>query len=88
MSNDSLTGNRTPVRHQLCDLIGPGHVTAGNPSSLRIVIAIVWLGTRIAISFAISLSQIRDHVAGLLLKAYRSPRLNLTNSANESFQAV
>jgi len=44
-----LAGNRTPIRQQLCSLIGFGHVTAGNPSSSQIVIAIAWLRTRIAI---------------------------------------
>jgi len=58
--NDSLTRNRTPGTHQMHSLIGPGHVTAGNPSSLRIVIAIVLLGTRFA-TFAISLSENRKY---------------------------
>jgi len=60
ISSDSLTENRTPIRHQLRSLIGLGHVTAGNPSSSRIVIAMAWLGAQIAIS----LSQIRHCVAG------------------------
>jgi len=46
IANDRLTGNRTPIQHQLCSLIGLAHVTAGNPSSSWIVI--VWLGTLIA----------------------------------------
>jgi len=49
ISNGSLTRKRTPKRHQLRSPIGIGHVTTGNPSSSRIVIAIVWLGTRTAI---------------------------------------
>jgi len=59
ISNDSLAGNRTPIRHQLCSLIGLSHVTLGNTTSLQIVVAIVWLGMRIATfpRFAISLSQ-------------------------------
>ena len=46
---------------RLCSLIGYGHVIAGNPSSPRIVIAIVRLGPQIAIflQFAISLSKYR-----------------------------
>jgi len=47
--NDSLIGNRAPVRHPLRSLIGPDHVTAGNPRSSWMVIAIVWRGKRIAI---------------------------------------
>jgi len=50
MSKDSLTENKTPVRHQLCSLLGLGHVTARNPSSVLIVIAIMWLETRFAIN--------------------------------------
>jgi len=62
ISNDSLTGNRTQIRHQLHSLIGFGHVTVWHPCSSRMAdIAIVWLGTRIANfpRFAISLSQNR-----------------------------
>jgi len=45
-------------RYPQRSLIGFGHVTAGNPSSLRIVISIMWLGIRITNfwRFAISLS--------------------------------
>ena len=49
ISNGSLTGNKTPLWQQLRSLIGPGHVIAGNPSSSRKAIAIVRLGTWIAI---------------------------------------
>jgi len=60
ISNDSLTVTRTPIRHQLCSLIGFGHVTTWNPCSSRIVTEIVWLETQIATSprFAISLSSL------------------------------
>jgi len=51
ISNDGLIGNRAPVQHQLRSLIGLGYVTAGNPGSSRIVIAIVWLKMPLAISF-------------------------------------
>jgi len=56
--NDSLTGHRTPIWHKLRSLIDFGHATVGNPSSSWIMVAILWLGTRIAIfpRFAISLS--------------------------------
>jgi len=69
---DSLTGNRTPIRHQLRSLIGCSHATAGNPSSSLIVIAIVWLVTRIATfsticDWLIAKSQTRHRVAGGLL---------------------
>jgi len=62
------------MRHKLRSLIGFGHVTAGNPSSSRIAIAIVWLGTRIAIfpRHAISLSQIR-HRGGRSFRYYVRP---------------
>jgi len=61
ISKDSLAGNRTTIRHQLCSLIGLGHVTVGNPSSSRVVIARVWLRMGVAIfsRFTISLSQNR-----------------------------
>ena len=33
--NDSVTGSRTAIRHQLRSLIGFGHGTAGNPRIIR-----------------------------------------------------
>jgi len=37
ISNDSLTGKRTPIRHQLRSLVGFGPMTAGNPGSSQVV---------------------------------------------------
>jgi len=58
--NDSLTGNRTLIRHQLHSLIGLGHVTAGNRSRSRIVITIMWLGTRIVIFLRLAYHKIAN----------------------------
>ena len=57
ISNDSFTWNRTLVQQQQQQQqrssFGLGHVTVGNPSSSWIESASMWIGTQIAIFFAI-----------------------------------
>ena len=61
--NGSLTGNRTPIRHQLHSLIGLSHVTAGiNPSPSLIIVAFAWS------SFGVWNWVFTNHVRRLSLK--------------------